>query len=71
MIKAIAEALGHNIYDLVIGWSSIHICYTKLRIKIAKKVKTKFRGNSLSFAVKTENYFMRRPLHRVFADSRH
>lgn len=41
-IEVVNEALGHNSNDLVINLFSIHERHTKLRTKIAIRVKTQF-----------------------------
>ena len=51
MIAAVAEALGHNIDDLVINRSSIHEYRKILRKNISERVKTHFCGNLPNFAI--------------------
>lgn len=51
VIELVAEALGYNINDFVINWSSIHKWRKILRINISERAKTKFCGNLPNFAV--------------------
>lgn len=51
MIEAVAEALGHNIDDLVINRSSIHEYRKILRKNISERLKTQFCGNLPNFVI--------------------